>query len=339
MFDNQNQISATSAQWYIRIFEEMEIPRSELLHGTDIENEWFDKTVTTISLSDYSKIISNALDIACDESLGLKVGGYIKLSDFGFWGYAIISSRTLAESADVAQQFWEILGIPVKVNRKKDTQNQTWEIQSTLYNKNSRQWIFQVEEFLSALYTAACFLANRKIQLENIALSYPKPAHEAEYREIFNCPVRFNNETDMVCISNKVLDLKTSMGNPQLFEACKKQCAELSAKLGKNDPLIESIRDIIASSSCRITRLDQVANKLCLTPRTLQRYLRKRNTTFKSILSEVRSEIAKTYLERTNLTIDQISDRIGFTETANFRRAFKKWNRISPGEFRSNAES
>jgi AraC-like DNA-binding protein len=71
-----------------------------------------------------------------------------------------------------------------------------------------------------------------------------------------------------------------------------------------------------------------------MSARTLRRRLQERSTTFKHIVDEVRVEMAKEYLATTDLSVDQIACRIGFTEATTFRRAFKKWTGRKVREFR-----
>jgi AraC-like DNA-binding protein len=45
-------------------------------------------------------------------------------------------------------------------------------------------------------------------------------------------------------------------------------------------------------------------------------------------------EVAIKYLRDTDLTIDDMADVLGFSDAANFRRAFQRWTKRSPVEFR-----
>ena len=119
---------------------------------------------------------------------------------------------------------------------------------------------------------------------------------------------------------------------------CKRQCEEMAIKLGRKNELIEAIRELISSSSFKINRIDEVAGKLNMGTRTLQRRLNGLNTTFQFVLDETRSDFARTFLRHTTLTVDQIAGYIGFSETSNFRHAFKRWTGLTIKEFRENQD-
>jgi AraC-like DNA-binding protein len=80
--------------------------------------------------------------------------------------------------------------------------------------------------------------------------------------------------------------------------------------------------------------LGDIASRLALSERTLRRRLRALGTSYNRILQDVRSATAKECLRDSTLTMESIAWRLGYTETANFRHAFKRWTGQSPQAFR-----
>ena len=50
---------------------------------------------------------------------------------------------------------------------------------------------------------------------------------------------------------------------------------------------------------------------------------------------QVRADLAQQYLQTSTLSVEQVAMLLGYTETTNFRRAFKRWLGVSPGEYRN----
>jgi AraC-like DNA-binding protein len=71
-----------------------------------------------------------------------------------------------------------------------------------------------------------------------------------------------------------------------------------------------------------------------MTGRTLQRALKMENTSFIDIRDSVRAEMAKHYLENSDMSIEDISIQVGFADASGFYTAFKRWYGVSPGSFR-----
>ena len=74
----------------------------------------------------------------------------------------------------------------------------------------------------------------------------------------------------------------------------------------------------------------KVAETLFMSNRNLQRKLEAQGTTFKTILTELRKELASKYIQDPQLTLTEVSFMLGFSEMSAFSRAFKQWTGQSP---------
>jgi AraC-like DNA-binding protein len=77
-----------------------------------------------------------------------------------------------------------------------------------------------------------------------------------------------------------------------------------------------------------------VARALAISARSLQRRLADAGVTYQQVLDSTRREIAAKYLSIPTLSIAEIAYLLGYSETAAFHRAFKRWNGIGPQVFR-----
>ena len=68
--------------------------------------------------------------------------------------------------------------------------------------------------------------------------------------------------------------------------------------------------------------------------RTLQRKLRKEQTTYSEIIDKVRCHAALSKLQNTNITLDELSLKLGYSEQSAFTRAFRRWTGTTPNEYR-----
>ena len=78
-----------------------------------------------------------------------------------------------------------------------------------------------------------------------------------------------------------------------------------------------------------------MAKDLGLSVRCLQMKLSKEGETFSQIVKTVRKELAKTYLQEENYSIDEITYLLGFSDPSVFHRAFKNWTGVTPGQYRN----
>lgn len=68
--------------------------------------------------------------------------------------------------------------------------------------------------------------------------------------------------------------------------------------------------------------------------RTLKRRLAVAGTTFSDLLDDLRRERALLLVDDRALTLDQIAYRLGYSDVANFTRAFRRWTGATPAALR-----
>ena len=75
--------------------------------------------------------------------------------------------------------------------------------------------------------------------------------------------------------------------------------------------------------------MGQVARELAVAERTLHRQLAAEHTSFRALVDEVRETLAVELLGN-NLTVEEVARRLGYSETAAFTHAFKRWRGHPP---------
>lgn len=80
--------------------------------------------------------------------------------------------------------------------------------------------------------------------------------------------------------------------------------------------------------------VDDLASKLCMSHRTLQRKLAEEGTTFQQLLNNTRLLLAKNYLRNTDRTNGDIAFLLGYEDTSSFLRAFRTWTGQTVKEYK-----
>ena len=80
---------------------------------------------------------------------------------------------------------------------------------------------------------------------------------------------------------------------------------------------------------------DRLAQQLDMHRRTLNRRLKAQGRTFQSVLDEVRFEVARHLLRETRQSVADITYALGYGDTANFSRAFRRWTGVAPLQWRA----
>ncbi len=81
--------------------------------------------------------------------------------------------------------------------------------------------------------------------------------------------------------------------------------------------------------------LEQVAERLDLSPRTIQRQLKHTGRTFRELISRARCMHVRELLGHSEMTVTRIALELGYADLPSFSRAFRHWAGISPLTYRS----
>jgi AraC-like DNA-binding protein len=97
------------------------------------------------------------------------------------------------------------------------------------------------------------------------------------------------------------------------------------------------IRDDKRGREARDTTIESIAERLGMSVATLARRLREEGLTYMAVRDETYDEIAKDYLRRTDQPIEDVAERLGFSDSFSFRRFFRRINGCSPSTYRANS--
>jgi AraC-like DNA-binding protein len=78
-----------------------------------------------------------------------------------------------------------------------------------------------------------------------------------------------------------------------------------------------------------------VASAISMNVRRMQRHLAVWGVTFHDLLDQYRSRMALDYMQSRKYSVTDVAFRLGYSDTAHFIRAFRRWNGISPRHLRS----
>ena len=169
---------------------------------------------------------------------------------------------------------------------------------------------------------------------KTIHFDFPCPTSIEQYQALYECPVHFSMPYNEVLVDERYLDLPLPLANPLTRELLEEQCKTQEIALFGPQGFDEKIRNIIQTMEGEIPSLESIAKMHFVTARTLRRKLKDRGVTFQQLVNEELSKKALNYLSTTDLTIEQISMRLGYSESASFIHAFKRWTGKTPKAYR-----
>lgn len=168
-----------------------------------------------------------------------------------------------------------------------------------------------------------------------VSFRHARPVDVTEHQRIFGAPLCFDAEVDALTLAADALDLPLATADPKLCALLDRQALEVMAHFSPKTTLEDRVRRQMYESLCGgDASIESVAVALGLGVRSLQRQLRAEGLLYKSLLDELRCEIATRQLEAGERTIAEVAFLLGFSEVSAFHRAFRRWTGKTPAAFR-----
>lgn len=109
------------------------------------------------------------------------------------------------------------------------------------------------------------------------------------------------------------------------------------AALARPASVTEQVRDFVLERLAQGSfGLDDAARKLRMSSRTLGRRLADEGSSFKQLLDETRRTVSLRHVAGHDLSLGEVAQLAGFTETPSFYRAFRRWTNTTPRQYRRN---
>ncbi|MER2490937.1 AraC family transcriptional regulator [Catenovulum sediminis] len=189
---------------------------------------------------------------------------------------------------------------------------------------------FLLEMYLTALSSTLKYLAKQRITIA-YQFSYKRPRYIQEYEENLGFKISFEQADDMLFLS--INDFEISF--PRYSQLIRAHALN-KLKQQKTQKKITFLQAIL-----RLQKLygpltqEEAACKLGLSTATFKRKLKRHNTRYLALQDLYHRQQTVIYLLNHHNNNEMLAAEMGFTDVANFRRAFKRWFKMTPSEFKS----
>lgn len=250
--------------------------------------------------------------------------------------YCIINCRTLGEAIRRSTEFFEMLdrGIYVSVQVRDQTAEFVMKTRREL--KCSASFLSDLVG-LSSFHQFYSWMIGERIELYDVHMAYDPSFEKDIFMDCFGVPVKVDGLGNKFRFDAAWLDRPTIRTYPELERLLETFPFDVMPPDYKTDRVSAHVRKIIYNallSRSRMPRIPELAQAFNLSSATLRRRLSEEGTSINAIRETCRRDLAHEYLQGGEMTLQQIAERLGFSDPATFRRAFKSWVGASPSEYR-----
>ena len=290
---------------------------------------------TRISMDQLLDCFAYAAGHAPDPFFAYRAGLRLHVSAFGAYGFALLSNTDYRQTMNFAETYHRLVTPLTDIYFTEESGSGVWSFVPAVHEKIDKLvYRFIVEMGFGITLSLHRDVMGPSFRPRELRFANPKPPNAPEYEQVFGTAVIFGRERNEFVFDAAWLDgtpmLANEISYASLRDICKSKLAELKSMEGVSGRVRQTVTENIARS----LSFEQVAQMLNMSARTLRRRLEDENTSYRQICDYLRMKMAIRYLRDTRLTVDQIADALGFSDSANFRHAFHRWTSASPHSFR-----
>lgn len=265
-------------------------------------------------------------------ALGLRIGEHIEVQHLGVLGYLAASCDTLEQALRRFQRFQPLLHnlSPSLASRETHDLRYGWD---PAYGRST---LLSNEVLVSGLlHIARRLTGHDTLTPTRVEFPDPEAADPNAYEALLGCPVRFKARALFIHFPLTILELPINGSDPHLRAVLDQQAQAQLQVLPQPDAFLSELQRLVVEALQEgDPSLAQVARRMVVPPRTLNRRLRERNLSYKGLLDQLRFQLAQRYLADRRLSLPEIALMLGYSEQSAFTRAFKRWCGQTPLHYR-----
>jgi len=174
--------------------------------------------------------------------------------------------------------------------------------------------------------------------IRRIHLSQRADAISRKVVPALGLPVVSASDQDAIELSGEALHQPLARSSPHAAATAQRLCENAMSEEDAGSPLVRAIRALLFTYAEKPTTAAFVAEHLGRSERGLRRQLAEEGTSFRDLKLSFQNRLARRYLAQTGMTVQDVALATGYSDVANFRRAFLRANGVGPKRFREEAK-
>jgi AraC-like DNA-binding protein len=308
-------------------------------HNPDpaLEAAGIDKKLLTdpdarISAESMSLLWQEAVGLTGDPGFGLKAALNVRPTTFHALGFALMVSSSMNDALERLHRFYRIVSDVIEM-RYASAQG-AMEIYLDPADRPPQQPEEAFDMIVATVVSFTRMLIDSELRPLKVELIRKKPARPEEFKAFFKAPVLFNQDHNRIFFHQNDMQKPLQAANAEIAQRNDQIVVEYLARFDKSRISHLAHAKLIKLLPSGEPSIEKLAESMGMTPRSLHRHLRKENVGYRDILDSLRQNLAVQYLKQRHLSVIDVAFQLGYSDSSNFTRAFKRWFRVSPSQYR-----
>jgi AraC-like DNA-binding protein len=309
------------------------VTRERLLELAELDASAVASMEARISLRQFIRLVEVALKTTDSPTLGFRYGNRLDVTSSGLLSMVLLTSATLGDALNRALQYYPVNGIIMDVSFSRRGDSVITHCPS-LFQLSAQAQRFMMEAWLSAWLSHTSFLVQRRLGFTEVHVTYEKPRGAEIYEAVFGCKTYFGSDRNEVAFPLENMKIKLPTANDVVLQLSTTQCRARLEEVLRHESVAVRVAELLLRREGDYPSADEMAHLLKMSQRSMAKKLSDSVTSYQKILNDARRQKAIDYIQRGDIPVAKIAEKLGFSDSSNFRKAFRGWSGATPSAFR-----
>lgn len=287
-----------------------------------------------VSFEQFRRLLQQAQRLTNSQQIELEISSISQASSHGPLGYGALAAPTLRDTLDLVTNMLATRIKIIQLEVVSGPEEVVYRVHETIDLGELR--LFVLFMLIASFIDLISKTTGDDAPKLKVGLPLTKLQNISAYEERFpSLTFVLGSEFLEMRIPLELLDTPCLTVDEFAYRNALRECEQLLVREEKGGAFARQVKTYLLSRSDQFPTQVEAASDFCVSVRTFIRKLKQEETSYQSLLDEVRKELVVWYLSNGNMTIEQIADLLGYADTSNFSRVFRRWFNQTPSEFRA----
>lgn len=327
----QPSLISSTAFAIAKALEFHNIDSEDALRAAGIEGPLKTNPQERISSASINRLYELGVQATGDPYFGLSVARFIQPASLHALGFSLMASSTLLDFCKRLSRYMSFIS-STSIYRVEELGEEI-----ILSCQPAQKICYESQDaFCGFIVSTMRTLSRPDFAPQRIDLIRSEPDQGPEpFHDVFKCPIIFRQKEIVLYFKRSDMEEELVGACPELTQVNDNIIISYLSRLERADIITRVKAQLIEQMPSGHVTKEKIARQLNMSPRTLQSRLARLHTSFQAILDQTRQELANNYLKSSKTSIIEIAYLLGFEGPSSFTRAFKRWQGVSPSEYRA----